>query len=236
MTGAPFRWTLDELNGALGDTGTLLPLMIGAITVGGLAPTPVLLGFAVAYLATGLIYRLPIPVQPMKAIAALLMVAEVTPEAVALSGVMIGAVLIGLGATGAIDRLARVVPRSIIAGLRVGLGLALGWVALGLMATGPFLAVAALAVLLVARRIGAPSALVLLVLGAAFVPLTSAPGPLPTHSWPPALFGPQSLTVAAGALTDLVLPQLALTTAVVAARAGCWGCAARQQAGAGPAT
>jgi len=58
---------IHELSGALGDIGTLLPLSLGAIGVAGLAPVPVLLGFAVFYIATGLYYRLPVPVQPMKA-------------------------------------------------------------------------------------------------------------------------------------------------------------------------
>ncbi|SLN11416.1 hypothetical protein ROJ8625_00261 [Roseivivax jejudonensis] len=211
MTGARYRWSLAELNGALGDTGTLLPLVIGAITVGGLSPTPVLLGFAIAYLVTGFVYRLPLPVQPMKAIAALVMVSEVTPEAVAVAGLMIGAVLVILGATGAIDRLARLVPRSIIAGLRLGLGLGLAWVAATLMADAPVLAAAAVALLFFARRMGAPAALILLVAGAAIAALSDALGIGATAAWPPAFIVLPTLSLASDALTGLVLPQLALT-------------------------
>lgn len=71
---------LKDASGALGDLGTLLPLSLGAIGVAGLAPTPVLLGFAVFYIATGLYYRLPIPVQPMKAVAALLISTQASAE------------------------------------------------------------------------------------------------------------------------------------------------------------
>src|SRR3546814_622665 len=67
--GEKFAINLRELSGALGDLGTLLPLMLGAIAVTGLAPLPVLAGFAVFYIATAFYYRLPIPVQPMKATA-----------------------------------------------------------------------------------------------------------------------------------------------------------------------
>jgi hypothetical protein len=42
---------LRELSGALGDLGTLLPLMLGTIAVVGLAPVPVLLGFADFYIS-----------------------------------------------------------------------------------------------------------------------------------------------------------------------------------------
>ena len=45
--GEKFILSLRELSGALADLGTLLPLMLGSIAVVGLAPTPVLAGFAV---------------------------------------------------------------------------------------------------------------------------------------------------------------------------------------------
>ena len=124
--GERFVVNLRELSGALGDLGTLLPLMLGTIAVAGLAPTPVLLGFAVFYIATALHYRLPIPVQPMKAVAAVLLTVELTPAGIAASGALIGAALLVLGATGWIGRLARLVPQSVLAGLQLGLGLLRG--------------------------------------------------------------------------------------------------------------
>ena len=39
--GNGFRFDLREMSGALGDLGTLLPLMLGTIAVVGLAPIPV---------------------------------------------------------------------------------------------------------------------------------------------------------------------------------------------------
>jgi hypothetical protein len=64
-----------DLGGAFGDLGTFLPHVLGAITVAGLAPTGVLLGFGLFYVTSGLFYRLPIPVQPMKAVSAVLITA-----------------------------------------------------------------------------------------------------------------------------------------------------------------
>jgi len=71
---------------------------------------------------TGLIYRLPVPVQPMKAVSAVLVTSGLTPCAVAATGIILGIVLLGLGLTGAIDRLARAIPQSVIAGLQLGHG------------------------------------------------------------------------------------------------------------------
>jgi hypothetical protein len=61
----PFRFDLREANGALGDIGTLLPLALGTVAVAGVSLRAVILGFALCSIATGLIYRLPVPVQPM---------------------------------------------------------------------------------------------------------------------------------------------------------------------------
>src|SRR5919106_191065 len=62
-----------EVGGAFGDLGTFLPHVLGAITVAGLAPVGVLLSFGAIYVASGLFYRVPIPVQPMKAVSAVLL-------------------------------------------------------------------------------------------------------------------------------------------------------------------
>ena len=139
--GSGFRFGLQEASGALGDLGTLLPLMLGSIAVAGLAPMPVVLGFALAYVGTALFYRLPVPVQPMKAVAAVLLTAGATPATIAASGVMIGVVLLVLGGTGWIDRLGRLVPQSVLAGLQLGLGVGLGFISLDLIGTAPVLGV-----------------------------------------------------------------------------------------------
>ncbi|HEX2255814.1 MAG TPA: putative sulfate/molybdate transporter, partial [Afifellaceae bacterium] len=212
--GERFVLSLRELSGALGDLGTLLPLMLGTIAVAGLAPTPVLVGFALFYIATAAIYRLPIPVQPMKAIAAVLLVSELSPAAVAASGIMIGAALLVLGVTGWIERLARLVPQSVLAGLQLGLGLALGLLALELMGSAPGIAIVTLGLLLGLLVVPqAPSALIALAAAVAMAQLFGAPG-----SDIPALAGAQSWLPGFPAVAEierafslLVLPQLSLT-------------------------
>jgi predicted benzoate:H+ symporter BenE len=211
--GAPFVLSLRELSGALGDLGTLLPLMLGSIAVVGLAPLPVLAGFGLFYIATACIYRLPIPVQPMKAVAVVLLTAELSPAALAASGAMLGAALLLLGLTGWITRLARIVPQSVLAGLQLGLGLALTLLSLDLMATAPWLAALTLCLLLGLLLVPrAPSALIALVAAIALAPLLGAGGTgltitapaLPLPAWP-------SGAELREAFALLVLPQLSLT-------------------------
>src|SRR5262249_3625568 len=91
------------------------------ISVAGLAPAGVLLGLAVFLIATGLFYGLPIPVQPMKAVSAVILTDGLRPGKVAAAGVMPGVVLLVLGTTGWIARLARAIHQSVSAGLQLGL-------------------------------------------------------------------------------------------------------------------
>jgi hypothetical protein len=106
------RRFLSECSGACGDLGTFIPHVIGAMTVAGLAPVGVLFGFAAFLIATGLFYGLPLPVQPMKAISAVILTGGLSPGEVAAAGIMTGVVLLVLGATGWITRLAQAIPQS----------------------------------------------------------------------------------------------------------------------------
>ena len=211
--GEDFLFSLREINGALGDLGTMLPLMLGVIAVAGLAPMPVLAGFGLCYIATAVYYRLPIPVQPMKAVAAVLLVAEISPATLAASGVMIGVILLVLGLTGWINRLARLVPQSVLAGLQLGLGLALAVVSLGLIASSPLIGILTLALLLgllLAPRY--PSALIALAAALLLGQSFEAPSLDLTALSPDLIALPSvpSLAEMQGAVSLFVLPQLSL--------------------------
>src|ERR1700730_11532607 len=163
----PARRLLWECSGACGDLGTFIPHVIGAMTVAGLAPAGVLFGFAAFLIATGLFYGLPLPVQPMKAVSAVILTGGLRPGEVAAAGMMIGVVLLVLGATGWIGRLARVIPQSVSAGLQLGLGLLMGVLGLKLMLETPWIGFPALAALFLLTRIPrCPAAPIVLVAAA----------------------------------------------------------------------
>jgi MFS superfamily sulfate permease-like transporter len=142
-----------EFSGACGDLGTFIPHVIGAMTVAGLAPAGVLFGFGIFLVSTGLFYGLPLPVQPMKAVSAVILTGGLRPGEVAAAGMMIGVILLVLGITGWIGRLARVIPQSVSAGLQLGLGLLMGVLGLKLMLQTPWIAFPALAALMLLTRI-----------------------------------------------------------------------------------
>lgn len=206
---------LRDASGALGDLGTLLPLSLGAIGLAGLAPVPVLLGFAFFYIATGLYYRLPIPVQPMKAVAALLLTSQVSAETLVASGVLIGAVLLVLGSTGWVNRFAGLLPRSVLSGLQMGLGFLLASMSIGLMATSLPVGLVTLAVLALLLWKGSqlPAALLGLCVAVVIGMLVGAPG-LALDVADSAGFSLPALpgmTAWQEGFSVLALPQLALT-------------------------
>ncbi len=204
-----------DASGALGDLGTLIPLGLGAIGLAGLAPIPVLLGFAVFYIATGLYYRLPVPVQPMKAVAALLLTTQVSSQSLVASGVLIGAILLVLGVTGWINGAARLIPRSVLSGLQLGLGLMLASMSMGLMATSVPLGVITLAMLGITLKMlpNWPAALIGLGGSVAIGTVLGAPGlTFPVgESVVLSLPGLPGIDDWQQAISTLVLPQLALT-------------------------
>lgn len=125
------RFDRRELAGSFGDIGTDFPLVAGMILSGGLDAASVLVMFGAMQLYSGLIYGLPMPVQPLKAVAVIVIAGEVTPEVLYGGGLAIGAFMLLLAATGLIDWLDRVLPKAVIRGIQFGLGLKLAHLALG---------------------------------------------------------------------------------------------------------
>ena len=164
----------NELAGAFGDVGTSLPLLVGMIAAAGLDGGSVFALFGVLQIATGIAYGIPMPVQPLKAVAVLVITQRVAPGVIAGAGVAIGVAMLLLTATGATQWIARTVPRSVVRGLQLGLGLQLATLAVadympsdGMRGLGlALLSLIAIAMLLGNRRI--PPALIVVALGAAY--------------------------------------------------------------------
>ena len=119
-----FDFNLGELAGSMGDLGTIIPLSIALITINGLSFTTVFLMAGAFYLASGLYFRLPIPVQPLKVVAAIAIAApdRVTPSVLSATGILMGVFLLILASTGLIDRVAKLFTRPIVRGIQLGLG------------------------------------------------------------------------------------------------------------------
>jgi MFS superfamily sulfate permease-like transporter len=182
--------------------------------VAGLAPVGVLLSFGVFYVASGLFYRLPIPVQPMKAVSAVLITSGLSPGEIAAAGLCLGLILLVLAVTGAIGRFARIVPQSVVTGLQLGLGITLALMSLELMVGLPWLGITTIGLLLLLLRVPrCPATLVALSVAIVLAQMAGVGATWPDLAWAPAwpaliLPGPGDLERALG---SAVLPQLPLT-------------------------
>ncbi|MEN6516819.1 MAG: putative sulfate/molybdate transporter [Methanospirillum sp.] len=205
---------INEAAGAVGNFGTVLPLLFGVVLATGIAPGPALLFFGLWYVVAGLVYRQPIPIEPMKTVAVVAIAGQVTAGEVVAGGLLLGALFLVLGLAGWIDPLVARIPVPVTRGVQLGLALLLARSAVVYGIGDPALAAAGLiivgALLLIRRRWTVPdlSAIFILVLGVAIgvmaggVPAPSVPMPYPvlpaTADWIPALL-------------VLVLPQAVLT-------------------------
>ena len=124
------RFDRHEWSGAFGDLGTDLPLLVGMILASGLDATSVLTIFGLMQIATAVRYRMPMPVQPLKAMAAIVIAQKLPPNVLYGGGLAIGISMLLLSATGMIDCINRVVPKPVVRGIQCGLGLQLAGIAL----------------------------------------------------------------------------------------------------------
>lgn len=217
------RYDLQELAGAFGDLGTLIPFVVAYISIVKMDPAGILLSFGSALVIVGLIYKTPFPVQPMKAIGAVAVTQTVgavalTPLMVAGAGLVTAAMWLFLGATGLAKWIARWVPRSALLGVVMGLGFTFMLEGIRMMAGSWLLAAGLLAGTLLVMSRSKPAAMLLLLAAGAGIALSSQPGllgalrlvkpafQLPALAWP-AL---EASDLWLGLLL-LALPQLPLT-------------------------
>jgi sulfate permease, SulP family len=118
-----FRFDRAELAGAVGDLGVLVPIAVALIVKNGLTPTAVLVPAGLLYVAAGLVYRLPVPVQPLKAFGAIAIAHGFGADDIAAGALLMGMIFVTLGASGLLDRVAKVFPQPIIRGIQLSVGL-----------------------------------------------------------------------------------------------------------------
>jgi SulP family sulfate permease len=219
------RATLDrrEIAGALADVGVLVPIAVVLIVSNGLSATAALLPAGVLYVCAGLVYGLPIPVQPLKAFGAIAIAKGLGVDVIAAGAMLMGLIFLVLARSGALDLAARAFPRPLVRGVQLAVGLLFLKIAWGLVtdppkafastALPPDIALALAALVLVAGiALRTRSVTILLVAAGLAIALAEAG---PDLSAGPSPVSVPSMDAAAvwTALTLLVLPQVPLTFA-----------------------
>ena len=223
MPALGLRFDRAELAGAVADLGVLVPIAVALIVKNGLSPTAVLVPAGLLYVLAGLFYRLPVPVQPLKAFGAIAIAQGFGSSEIAAGALLMGGIFVVLGASGLLDRIAALFPRPIIRGVQLSVGLLFCQLAWNLTTATPpaftdhtrptwwllggGLAVAVTALPLRRRNVS------LILVALAFIGMALAyHGPLTLG--PSAIHLPQlSIHAFTAAAIALVLPQLPLTFA-----------------------
>jgi predicted benzoate:H+ symporter BenE len=132
-----------EFAGAFGDLGTLIPFVVGYITLNKMDPLGILVTFGLFKIFVGLYFKTPIPVQPMKAIGGMAIshAGTITPGMIWGSGIFTGLLWLFMGMTGAINWIEKVTTKPVIRGIMLGLGLSFILEGLGMMKAQPLLAI-----------------------------------------------------------------------------------------------
>jgi SulP family sulfate permease len=218
-----FRFDRAELAGAVADLGVLVPIAVALIVRNGLSPTAVLLPAGLLYVMAGLLYRVPVPVQPLKAFGAIAIAQGLGSSEIAAGALLMGGIFVVLGASGWLDRVAKVFPQPIIRGVQLSVGLLFCQLAWNLTTAPPaafsdhihpvwWLVGAGAVVAVVALLMRRHNVTLVLVVLAIMGMVVSYHGPLTLG--PSSLHIPQlSIQVFATAAIALVLPQLPLTFA-----------------------
>ncbi|HOB18836.1 MAG TPA: putative sulfate/molybdate transporter [Candidatus Methanoculleus thermohydrogenotrophicum] len=214
--GRGIRITLEEIAGAVGDFGTIFPIMLGvAIVCPDVNVSHFFLFIAVWYIIAGLYYRLPIPIEPMKAIGAIVIAEGLSGGEIVASGIVVGALFLLLGLVGGMTWIGERIPESVVRGVQAGLALLLLRTSLNYIVSDALFAVLSIGIIVVffiaSQRARVPdiSALVVLVIGLAVGIATQ--GMPPFRLIPiPSLIIPTPADFIAGTW-NLVLPQIPLT-------------------------
>ncbi len=165
------QFNRQEWAGAFGDIGTDFPLIVGMILAARLDVTSVLVTYGSMQILTGLIYQRPMPVQPLKAVAMIVITQKIAGATLFGGGLAIAFIMLVLTLSGSLDWLARSVPKAVVRGIQLGLGMSLALLALkDYLARdgigGYFLGLAAfILILLLLKNKRFPAALVVIAFG-----------------------------------------------------------------------
>ena len=204
-------FSFGEISGALGDSITVLPLVVAIGALSDLSVGTILIGFGLFQVIWGVYYGVPVSVEPMKALAALVIVGTLSTRGFLVAGLLAGVILLFVGRTRVLGRIQVFIGEPVVRGvqfavglllLETGLQLGIQNIPMAMMAAG-----IVLALVLFGWRRGAP----LVVLGIGGVITVYQMG-LPAASIP-ALSSPvfSDEAIEYGSLIGATLGQLAMT-------------------------
>jgi len=114
MKAIPISFAPREWAGAFGDLGISVPVLLALSASGALDLSRALLLFGSVYVCAGLYFRIPMPVQPLKAATAVVIARGLGAGALKACSLWIAVIFIILSVTGLSEKLNRVFTRTIV--------------------------------------------------------------------------------------------------------------------------
>jgi len=152
-----FRFSSEEIAGGVGDYGTLIPIVLGVAIVSDINLGYMLLFFGIWHIIIGIYYKMPVPVQPMKAIGAVVIAEGLSQGEIVASGIILGVLFLVLGFCKGMKFIQEKVPDSVIRGIQLGLALLLVKISINFVIGDYILAIICIAIIvlfLIANRSG----------------------------------------------------------------------------------
>ena len=209
-TGPGIRFGPGSVTGAIGDSVTVIPLVVALALLTDVSLPHALVAFGVFQIVWGVTYGLPISVEPMKALAALAIAGALTYAELALAGIVLGALLLAIGLSGTLARVERWIGEPVIRGVQFAVGLILLETSIGLAIADPALAIAGVAIAGVVVLVGYGKASALAVATAGVLLALYIAG-IPAAQWPGAPPVPAIADGFTRNAADGIFAQLAMT-------------------------
>jgi SulP family sulfate permease len=132
-----FRFSLSEFSGALADLGVMLPLTLALIALNGMDATSVFVGIGLAYFLVAAVYRLPIPIQPLKSVSAVALALGLAPVVIVTGAIWNVVAFLSMGLLKLDLWMHKVFVKPVVRGIQLGLAWLLFKSAWGLMQKAP---------------------------------------------------------------------------------------------------
>jgi sulfate permease, SulP family len=128
----PMSHRLGDISGAFADGAVLFPLLLALAWQTGGSVVIMLATTGLAYIVTGWLFRLPIPVQPLKSLSIMAIAAGASAQELQAAGLLLGAIYFSISFLN-VNRLAGRIPDVLVHGFQLGLGILLLLTAVKLM-------------------------------------------------------------------------------------------------------
>lgn len=135
---SPLRFNVSELTGSIGDIGVFFPIYLSLVALAGLPPEKSLILAGLVYIVSGCYFRIPVPVQPLKAMAAIVVAEGLGYHHLAAGGILMGAILLLFTYSRTIEKLRGFFTPVIIKGIQLGIGFMLFKTGIKLLVAGEY--------------------------------------------------------------------------------------------------